>query len=127
VTRSLLHRRRAANARAHGSDASDGGWVFPTYDRTGAVTHVVEAKEQRTVLGRKVARLPSPHRLRDTFASAAHESRVHPLDLKVLMNHALPAPDDVTQAYIRPSIEHLRGCVETIAAFSLARMERAGR
>ena len=74
------------------------------------------------VAGRKVSRLPSPHRLRDTFASAAHESRIHPLDLKVLMNHALPACDDVTTAYIRPSIEHLRGCVEVIASFLGERM-----
>ena len=61
--------------------------------------------------------------MRDTFASAAHEARVHPLDLKVLMNHALPAADDVTQGYIRPSIEHLRGCVEQIAGFLTGRME----
>ena len=103
-------------------NTDDGGWVFPARDRAGRVTHVVEAKEQRYVKGRKVAYLPSPHRLRDTFATAAHEARVHPLDLKVLMNHALPAADDVTMGYIRPSLEHLRGSVETIAAFLEGRM-----
>jgi len=74
----------------------------------GETTHMIEANEQRYEAGRKVRHLPSPHRLRDTFATAAHEARVHPLDLKILMNHALPAADDVTLGYIRPSIEHLR-------------------
>lgn len=104
---------------------SDGGWTFPALDRAGRVTHVVEPKEQRLVAGRKVSVLPSPHRLRDTFASAAHEARLHPLDLKILMNHALPAADDVTQGYIRPSLEHLRGCVEAVAAFLQERMGSA--
>jgi hypothetical protein len=52
---------------------------------------------------------------------------VHPLDLKVLMNHALPAADDVTQGYIRPSVEHLRVSVEAIAAFLLGKMEQGRR
>lgn len=119
VVLAMLRGRRLGNGEL---PLGDEGWVFPSIDRQGCVTHVVEAKEQRYVDGRKVAYLPSPHRLRDTFASAAHEARVHPLDLKVLMNHALPAADDVTQGYIRPSIEHLRGCVEQIAGFLLGRM-----
>ena len=86
------------------------------------LTRIQEAKQQRTVAGRKRTWLPSPHRLRDTFASAAHEARIHPLDLKVLMNHALPSTGDVTCGYIRPSIGHLRCCVEEIAAFLAERM-----
>jgi integrase len=129
--RELLAGRRVASAELadceggegrDGRAGGDGGWVFPARDRAGRVTHVVEPKEQRQVAGRKRRHLPSPHRLRDTFASAAHEARVHPLDLKVLMNHALPAADDVTEGYIRPSLEHLRGAVEAIGAFLLARM-----
>lgn len=116
----LLRRRRAGNAAL---PFLDDGWVFPTRDRAGRVTHVREAKQQRTVAGRKVRHLPSPHRLRDTFATAAHEAGVHPLDLKVLLNHALPAPDDVTQGYIRPSVEHLRGSAEAIARFLLERLD----
>jgi len=115
VVLDLLRRRRCGNSE-------DGGWVFPSRNRAGEITHVVEAKEQRYVDGRKAAYLPSPHRLRDTFATAAHEARIHPLDLKVLMNHALPAADDVTMGYIRPSIEHLRGCVEEVAGFLLGKM-----
>ena len=119
----LLRLRRTGNRAIVGDD---GGWVFPARDRRGRITHVQEAKEQRLVAGRKVAWLPSPHRLRDTFASAAHEARVHPLDLKVLLNHALPAADDVTQGYIRPSVEHLRTSVEAVAAFLAERMSRSG-
>ena len=109
----------------------DGGWAFPSKDRDGNITHIREAKEQRyarTKPGepkRKVEYLPSPHRLRDTFATAAHEARVHPLDLKVLMNHTLPASDDVTEGYIRPSVEHLRGAAEAVAAFLLGRLRPA--
>ena len=117
--RELFARRHAENAELSFGDA---GWVFPARDRAGRVTHVIEPKEQRLEAGRKRRHLPSPHRLRDTFASAAHEARVHPLDLKVLMNHALPAADDVTEGYIRPSVDHLRGAVEAIAAFLLERM-----
>ena len=71
----------------------------------------------------KVRHLPSPHRLRDTFATAAHELGVHPFDLKTLLNHALPAADDVTQGYIRPSLEHLRRSVERVVAFLVERSD----
>jgi integrase len=103
-------------------DERAAGWLFPTRDRAGRLTHVREPKEQRVVAGRKRPWLPSPHRLRDTFATAAHEAGVHPLDLKVLMNHALPAADDVTLGYIRPSLEHLRTSVERVAGFLEERM-----
>lgn len=120
VVLELMHRRRVTNRELFG--AGELPWLFPARNRAGRTTHVVEPKEQRLAAGKKVRWLPSPHRLRDTFASAAHESGVHPLDLKVLMNHALPAADDVTQGYIRPSLEHLRGAVEAVAEFLTARM-----
>jgi integrase len=111
----ILKRRLADNI-------DDDGWVFPSTDMQGRRTYVQQAKEQRyDETGRKVGFLPSPHRLRDTFCTAAHESRVHPLDLKVLVNHALSG-GDVTEGYIRPSIEHLRVCVEQISEFLSARM-----
>ena len=49
---------------------------------------------------------------------------MHLFDLKLLLNHALPAEDEVTQGYIRPSLEHLAGACEAVAGFLL---ERAGR
>jgi integrase len=117
----LLWRRREENPVLFGDDQ---GWVFPSKDIRGRVTHVAQTKEQRyDDLGRKVGFLPSPHRLRDTFATAGHEARLHPLDLKILMNHTLPA-GDVTEGYIRPSVEHLRESAERIAAFLLGRMVR---
>jgi integrase len=111
----ILRRRQTENGLIYPDDK---GWVFPSKNMKGQVTHVAQPKEQRyDERGMKVGFLPSPHRLRDTFASAAHEARVHPLDLKVLMNHSLPADGDVTEGYIRPSVEHLRGCAEKIAEF----------
>lgn len=114
----ILRRRQSEN---HVLFPRDEAWAFPSKDLQGRVTHVQQAKEQRYVGGRKVGHLPSPHRLRDTFASAAHEARVHPLDLKVLMNHALPSSGDVTEGYIRPSVEHLRGAAERISMFLVDR------
>ncbi|MCI0589041.1 MAG: hypothetical protein L0323_19665 [Planctomycetes bacterium] len=40
---------------------------------------------------------------------------------KVLLNHALPG-GDVTDGYVRPSGDFLRGEVERVGAFLLARM-----
>jgi integrase len=118
----ILRRRREEN---HLIYPDDKGWVFPSTDMRGRVAPVAQAKEQRyDGRGHKVEHLPSPHRLRDTFASAAHEARLHPMDLKVLLNHSLPG-GDVTEGYIRPSIEHLRGCAERVAEFLLARSRQA--
>lgn len=117
----ILRRRRDEN---HFMYPDDAGWVFPSKDIKGRVKHVAQVKEQRyDAMGKKVGHLPSPHRLRDTFATAGHEARLHPLDLKVLMNHSLPA-GDVTEGYIRPSVEHLRESIERVAAFLLGKMAR---
>jgi len=70
---------------------------------------VQQTKEACYVGDQKLSVFPSAHRLRDTFASAAHETGVDPLSLKVLMNHALPSAGDVTEGYIRPGVGHLRG------------------
>jgi integrase len=132
----LLRRRKEENAELIGDD---GGWVFPARVRAnrnseGRVVnpargaHVQEVKEQRYAPKekgkprRKVEHLPSPHRLRDTFATAAHEAGVSRLDLKLLMNHAT-TKGDVTEGYQMPSTEHLRECAKRITAFLLERME----
>jgi integrase len=113
----LLKRRRDENRDLF--PAGDGGWVFPARAKTGQVTHLFEARVMRYVDGKRLpATLPSPHRLRDTFATAAHEARVHPFDLKALMNHRLGSRD-VTEGYVRPSMDHLRGCVEKVTKFLL--------
>lgn len=96
-------------------------WVFPAHSRRHLVSHLVEVDEQRIVDGKHLRGfLPSPHRLRDTFLSAAHDCNVSPLDQKALANHALPS-SDITEGYIRPGQEHLREVAEKIAAFLLGK------
>lgn len=101
----------------------DKNWVFPTFDRAGNVVPLAEPKEQKyaeqadgTV--KKVSYLPSPHRLRDTWATAANECGVDFVSVMTLLNHALPK-GNVTMGYMRPSTEHLRTGVEKVAAFLL--------
>ena len=105
----VLQNRRSENIVLFGDD---GGWVFPARSRkTGKVSHLVEGRAAPHQVG-----VPTPHRLRDTFATAAREAGVGFLELKVLLNHATPS-GDVTAGYIKPSVEHLRTCTERIAAF----------
>jgi integrase len=113
----LLRRRRIDNAKLY---PDDGGWAFPTHNMRGEVTCVQEMKEKPI---EPFGKLPSPHRLRDTFATAAHEANVTELDLKLLMNHMLPRSGSVTQRYIRPSVEHLSACVERVAEFLSAKLK----
>lgn len=105
----LLQRRKQENPIAYGKKCP---WVFPTLDRHGRVSHVSELKE---------AGQPSPHRLRDTFATAAHEAGVLLFDTKILMNHALPV-GDVTEGYMRPTMEHLAAQQERISRFLLDKL-----
>ncbi len=112
----ILRRRKEENAIIFPRDE---GWAWPSRDMSGGVTHVQQVREQRYVAGRKATTFPSPHRLRDTFASAAHEAGVDWYDLKVLMNHALPSNGDVTMGYVRVSVEHLREAAEKVSAFQL--------
>lgn len=113
----ILKRRKEENEqRFPGSP-----WVFPVHHRKQLVSHIVEVDEQRIVDGKHLRGfLPSPHRLRDTFLSAAHDCGVSPLDQKALANHALPS-SDITEGYIRPGLEHLREVAEKIAAFLLGK------
>lgn len=109
----------------------DKGWIFPTFDRQGVVVPLAEPKEQKyaeqpdgTV--KKVGYLPSPHRLRDTWATAANECGIDLVSVMTLMNHALPT-GNVTMGYMRPGVEHLRAGVEKIAAFLLGKAGLHGR
>lgn len=114
----LLKRRQDENGLVF---ANDWGWVWPTRNRQGRVTHITETKELRmgeTGQGRQL--LPSAHRLRDTFATGCLESGVDWMSTKILMNHTLPS-GDVTMGYIRPSVEHLRAATEKVAEFLLTK------
>lgn len=119
----LRRRRRENDVLFPGSE-----WVFPTRVKGGAVSHVAEVKELRGIVTEKgteskVGVLPSPHRLRDTFLTAAHECDVRELNIKTLANHAMPG-GDVTEGYIRPDVEHLRACVEKVASFLLGKAKQ---
>ncbi|MBI1382571.1 MAG: DUF4102 domain-containing protein [Planctomycetaceae bacterium] len=118
----ILKRRRDENHIMYGNDQ---GWAFPSTNSAGRVSHVAQPKEQRyTSDGRKVGVLPSPHRLRDTFATAAEHSGVGKMALKILMNHRAAA-GDVTEGYINHGdIDYLRGRVEMVAAFLLERARK---
>lgn len=111
----ILRRRRAENVQLV---PDDGGWAFPTRNVRGEVTCVQEMKEKPI---EPFGKIPSPHRLRDTFATAASEAGLARQEIKLLMNHVLPQ-GDVTDGYIRNSPEHLLGCVERVASFLSARL-----
>jgi integrase len=111
----ILRQRRAENSKLV---PDDGGWVFPTRNMRGEVTCVQEMKEKPI---EPFGKIPSPHRLRDTFATAASEAGLARQEIKLLMNHVLPQ-GDVTDGYIRNSPEHLLACVERVASFLSARL-----
>jgi integrase len=108
----VLRRRRAENT-------GDEGWAFPAVDNRGRVVPIVNPKEPDPLAPGRL--LPSPHRLRDTFVSAAYEAGVPEHAIKALANHRLPG-GDVTLGYYEPSVEHLRAAAERVAAFLLERM-----
>ncbi|HVS18247.1 MAG TPA: hypothetical protein VMT18_06580 [Planctomycetota bacterium] len=96
----------------------DDCWAFPTRNMRGEVTCVQEMKEKSIT---PFGKIPSPHRLRDTFATAASVAGLSRQEIKLLMNHVLPK-GEVTDGYIRNSPEHLLACVECVATFLTARL-----
>lgn len=106
----VVRLRRMTNPRLFGSPTP---WAFPTRSRDGR--KVIPIQEPGG------DGLPSPHRLRDTFATAALEAGVDLFTRKTLMNHALSGTD-VTEGYQRPSLEHLRRAQEAITAFLWTRL-----
>ena len=76
------------------------------------MSHVAEVIELRSIVTdkgteSKVAVLPLPHRLRDTFLTAAHEWDLRELNITTLANRALTG-GKVTGGYIRSEGEHPR-------------------
>jgi integrase len=92
----ILKKRKVENT-LFGEDCP---WVFPTRRRNGSVSPIQEPKETKRGL-------PSPHRLRDTYTSAANNAGLSPYDIDVLTNHR-PANGSVTAGYINQGLEHLR-------------------
>jgi integrase len=106
----LRHRKRQNEILYPGSP-----WVFPAASKSG---HIVEPKEQRQIGGKKVAILPSPHRLRDTYTTACVEADLSPYDIDVLTNPR-PPKGTVTAGYIRQNVDHLQKCQEKVTCHLL--------
>jgi len=93
--------------------------VFPTIDRGGRnVVHIKNAEED----GLRDFGY-TPHRARDTFATACAEAGVSVLATKMLLNHR---DKTVTEGYQRLGIEFLRAAVETVTAFLLEKVVACG-
>ena len=91
-------------------------WLFPTRSQKGnKVIPLSEPKEPRRSL-------PSAHRLRDTYTTAANAAGLSPYDIEVLTNHR-PAKSSVTAGYINQSIEHLRIQQQRVADYLKEKMD----
>jgi len=114
-----------AFSRRQEENRGDGGYVFPTRTREGVAAPLRERRLKNTEVLVGDAQKPwTPHDLRRTFASAATEAGVPPSTVSTLVNHALPK-DTITQSYVSPSVEHLRGAVEIVEGFLLERVEQS--
>ena len=101
----ILKRRKEENKIVF--DKSE--WAFPTFDAKGNPTHIKEPKEYKRGL-------PSPHRLRDTYTTAANAAGLSPYDIDVLTNHR-PPKGSVTAGYIRQDFKHLKKEQQKIADY----------
>ncbi len=107
----ILKRRRVENEILFGKDCE---WLFPTRDINGNITHLREPKENKRGL-------PSPHRLRDTYTTAANSAGLSPYDIEVLTNHR-PAKSTVTAGYIKQDIQHLAVQQQKVADYLKQKM-----
>lgn len=124
----VLRNRRHENLAL---DRGDKGWVFPSLSKkarpcsaclelgfgdhpAGVITHMTEPKEDDPVI-------VTPHRLRDTYLTAAVEAGIGEIDRKVLVNHTWGSAD-VTAGYVKQSLSHLRECQEKVTGFLVEKM-----
>ncbi|MEZ6016532.1 MAG: hypothetical protein R3F49_15550 [Planctomycetota bacterium] len=114
----ILRRRREQNRLIYPDDK---GWVFPSTDAGGAVSHVHRVGEQRyDGHGRKYNFLPRPIACETPSRPPPPRRELEMRTIKVLMNHVLPR-GDVTEGYIGYTPEMFREPVQRIADFLLAK------
>jgi integrase len=142
----MLRQRQRQNEIEFGIFGGDGGWVFPSVSREGAmpgsrrrvrdedaplsrVIPVAESKERRKdETGARVRYLQGQHTSRRTFLTVATEIGISELDRHVLANHAF-GRQTVNASYIAQSFDHLRDCATKIEAalWERIRGKRTGR
>lgn len=118
----ILKRRKHDNAKGASSyermvveAGGDHGWAFPGLNSDGKVNALDDLRQQ--VHGEKHGRFPaeSPHVLRRTWESIAHEEGISELDQHVLSNHSFGS-HNVNATYIAQHIDHLASCAAKIDA-----------
>ncbi len=91
-------------------------YLFPAYTRKGKPTRLQRPREYDA----NGTALPSPHRSRDAYISAAHAAGIDLVTIKLLVNHRMSS-SDVTEGYISPEVQRLRKAQETITRYLLAK------
>lgn len=89
-------------------------YLFPAYTRRKQPTWLQQPREH----DRNGNVMPSPHRSRDAYISAAHAAGVDLVSIKMLVNHRMPSAD-VTEGYINPEVERLRAAQEAVTRYIL--------
>ena len=119
----ILERRQADNATRFARAGGDAGWCFPGLvgDEVGPVRSLREARKDKVTGKRPRFPAESPHTLRRTYLSMAHEAGVSELDQHVLTNHTFGA-HNVNATYIAQAFPHLMACQERIEAALLERL-----
>jgi integrase len=103
VVRDLLVARRAIGVERS-------GFVFPSNSRSG---HVEEPKSFLATIAEATGIRVTVHDLRRTYITIAEATDISPLALKALVNHSLG--NDVTEGYVRMTVERLRGPAQKVA------------
>ncbi|MCR9096293.1 MAG: integrase family protein [bacterium] len=110
----ILERRR--------QDRLSEEWAFPAVRRgNGAANACGPLREYRE----SEIEVPSPHRLRRTWATAAAELNVNFVTIQLILNHARPK-DNVTFGYVSPSLESMRAECNRVSQFLSERMKGEG-
>ncbi len=98
----ILRRREAEHSKLVADVERMKPWVWPAPSASG---HIAEPREEG---------VPGTiHDLRRVFITVAtHRLKLHPFDVKLLVNHALRG--DVTMGYVTPDVEHLRAPMQKV-------------